>query len=329
MRKKIVFLLLVSIILLGIFSGLSVFFNDQSEKHGRPDGLFSGKDQKKVVFKVLSKDMYPLSDSLFTTISSDLCVLTRVMSGDGVFEYSSDLEMVSSDRFLSGDESGSLPEIAIVIDDFGYSSSMAEDLASLDIPQTWTIIPYLDGTDRAIEIASEKDIPYLIHMPMQAFIDEVGGPYIIGVDMESHVVREEIKKVTDTYPGAVGMNNHRGSKATSNKKIMNAVMEELSMTDLFFLDSRTSSSSVAYETALDRNIPAFYNNIFLDNSSDIREISSVFEKIVRMAERNGQVIAICHVRPVTVEFLADLCTKRVEGVEFVTVPELLKAREGK
>lgn len=218
----------------------------------------------------------------------------------------------------------SVPAMAIVIDDFGYSLSQALEIADIKIPLTWSIIPDIRFSSEIRDIALEKNIPFLVHVPMQAFIDEAGGPYLIGENMAYSDIRSEIRRLAALFPNAVGINNHRGSKATSDQEIMKAVMDEIAEVDLAFLDSRTSSSSVAYSIARDKGISSLYNSVFLDHEDNYEFILRQFNKAKSIAQSRGWVVAICHVRPETIKFLSTLCNIDDNGVEFFTVPGLLK-----
>lgn len=235
-----------------------------------------------------------------------------------------DVTVTTSSDAVITPEIRDLPVLAIVIDDFGYSMGLAEELADLEIPVTWSIIPETVYSMEIMDLAISMDIPFLIHVPMQAVIDEEGGPYLIGEGMDYSSIRSEISRLAELFPQAAGINNHRGSKATSDPDIMIPVLDEIASRGLVFLDSRTSADSVAYDIASEKNIPSLYNSVFLDHIESRDFMSDQLERARDIASRRGWVVVICHVRPETVKFLADLCIKEENGVEFFTVPELLK-----
>ena len=226
------------------------------------------------------------------------------------------------------DEGEPLPVIAIVIDDFGFSYSLAEKIAAIELPVTWAIIPYQRFTHETARLAASKNIPYLVHMPMEALADKSQGASLIGVGMSAPALSKVVRDVFALLPGAVGMNNHRGSKATSDKKTMEALMETLRPLEKVFVDSRTSSCSVAYDMALCYGIPAVYNSVFLDHEKDIEFMRKQFQRAITIAKRRGWVLAICHNRPDTIPFLQELCDSNINVVKFVTVPELLEEEKG-
>ncbi|MCL2683740.1 MAG: divergent polysaccharide deacetylase family protein [Synergistaceae bacterium] len=218
-----------------------------------------------------------------------------------------------------------------MIDDCGSNMSLARRVLSCDVPVTWAILPNLKYSKDTAELLREKGVPFLIHVPMQAEIDSPGragrgGPYLIGANMPGDEIRKVLLGILDSMGGALGVNNHRGSKATSDREVMDTLMEVLTERDLFFLDSRTSSRSVAYDSALEHGLNAAYNSRFLDNESDRDKIAAQMEVALKLAQRRGMIAVICHMRPATVTFLEDFAGElekgdHKSGVKFITLAE--------
>ena len=263
---------------------------------------------------------------------------------------SADLKEASPDKALSGDiKSGDVksetpvsgdvtkkpdkdgktdekhkPLLAVIVDDGGSDTALAKRLAALRLPLTWAVLPYQKNSTVFAELALDSQIPFLCHLPMQAVSDTESSQYIIGVRMPYGEVMKKTARALDSLPGAIGINNHRGSRATEDRTLMEPVMEELKKRALIFVDSRTSKESRAYGTALDASIPALKNNLFLDNRPDKAEIKKRLNEAVQLARKNGSAVVICHFRPVTVEFLEELSQNYKKlPVKIVTVPELL------
>lgn len=220
---------------------------------------------------------------------------------------------------------GPVPLLALIVDDGGGQMEYTKRVAALDIPLTWAIMPYLRHSKDTLELAKSKGIPCLLHLPMQAEIDKDSSQYIIGKGMDADEVRRKTAAALDSLPGVVGINNHRGSLATADSKLMEPVMAELKERGLIFADSRTSGKSVAYQTAVAAGVPSVQNRGFLDNTADKNAIAARFREIVKNAQRRGSLVVICHFRPSTVMFLEELNKKYKElPVKLVTIPEMLK-----
>ncbi len=215
------------------------------------------------------------------------------------------------------------PYVAIVVDDLGFSYARAKELSTINLSLTWAIIPFQNASRQTADLAKEKGIPFLVHIPMQAFGDKDGGAYLVGLSMGDEEIKRNVKRAVESLPGAIGANNHRGSAATSNMRVMRAAMEGLKETGLsVFLDSRTAASSVAAFEAKRAGLLAFENGAFIDHLDDVNFMWSQLRRAAGLAKRRGYIVAICHVRPATLVFLNQLASSPDAGVKFVTLEEL-------
>ena len=215
------------------------------------------------------------------------------------------------------------PILAIVVDDGGNSLDMAKKVASLDLPLTWAILPYTKYAVETAAIADKAGTPYLLHLPMQAEIDKDPKEYLVGEGMDRNMIRGITVKALDSLPSPIGINNHRGSLATSKWDVMVPIIDVLKERKLLFLDSRTSNKSVAYEAAKAAGITALRNRGFLDGTPDKDSIRARFDQVVKTTQQRGDMIVICHFRPATLLFLEKLNKNHTElPVRLVTLPEM-------
>ena len=217
------------------------------------------------------------------------------------------------------------PLLSLVLDDCGGNLKLAKRVASLDLALTWAILPNLSFTKATVNLLRAHSIPFLLHLPMQAYADgNERKEYLIGEGMSEEEVRKTIEEILPDFPSAFGVNNHRGSKATEDPVLMLNVMRVLKKNGLFFLDSSTSSKSIADKKALSEGVHALKNGFFLDNEANLDKIASQFSQAIRLAKRRGSLIAICHLRPVTVEYLEKYAQlpSASRDVELVTLPQM-------
>lgn len=80
----------------------------------------------------------------------------------------------------------------------------------------------------------------------------------------SEVIQENISEVLL----AVGVSNHMGSLFTGCQREINETLHVIKDNDLFFIDSRTSHNSKAFNTARRLDIPTDRRNVFLDTTLD-------------------------------------------------------------
>lgn len=212
--------------------------------------------------------------------------------------------------------------VAIIVDDGGFNPAYAEEVASLELPLTWAVIPSQKHSERFVTIAKGKNIPYLVHMPMQAISDKKPDKGAIGKGMSSEEIKKKINEAFELIPGAVGLNNHRGSLATSKKEIISPVIDIIAEKGLIFIDSNTYNKTVGYETAKEKGVRTYKNNGFLDTAADKNKIREKFDKVISSNKRENLVL-ICHFRPETIKFLKELneVYKNIP-ITFVTIPEL-------
>ena len=219
------------------------------------------------------------------------------------------------------------PKLALVIDDFGYAKGgIAREILELDIPLTISIIPTLRFSSDALEFAKQKDRCVMLHLPMES---EHGEPFDVEpvtLQMNDAEIAALVRRYVESLPGIDGVNNHQGSLATADMRVMKAVMGELSGRHLFFLDSLTSPKSVAYNAAIEAGLRAAQNQLFIDDATERRDdVADRLHELVEVARKRGSAIGIGHPHPWTLEALRDnLDFLRDAGVELVTVCELTR-----
>lgn len=220
--------------------------------------------------------------------------------------------------------------LAVVIDDFGYSLPIAREIASLPLNFcTWAILPDTPHGVECSDVAAQADIVQIVHLPMQAQGDPNGGrAYLIGVDTSPTKIAAEVQRLRRSFPYAVGVNNHRGSKATSDRRTMEIFARALAETGWKFLDSRTSSSSVAQSIVAAHGVPALRNSVFIDGKADFDYMVGQFNQTLKLARAKGTAIAICHARPGTLPFLRWLSRTDTGDVKLVTLNELWQQLPG-
>ena len=154
--------------------------------------------------------------------------------------------------------------MAVVLDDLGYDERALETLARWDVPLAVAVIPGAPHADRAVSLAREKRWDLLVHLPMEP----ESGPSeadSIGTRDDDAAIRARILAALARVPGAIGLNNHEGSKATADPRVMRAVLAVVKEKGLFFLDSRTTNASVAAREAASLGVPFLARDVFLDD----------------------------------------------------------------
>ena len=219
---------------------------------------------------------------------------------------------------------GAPGRLAIIIDDCGYNSAALNILAQIDAPLTFAVIPYLPSSNSAIAKANASGKQLMIHLPMQS----AGGSGAEKITILTTMTDAEIQKITrnaiNAIPGAVGINNHQGSKATADSRVMRAVMGVVAGDGLFFVDSMTNPASVACDIAREYGVATSENEIFLDNSDSVAYIKGRITMAIDMA-RNKTVIAIGHARPNTAKALSEMAAEiQQSGIQLIFASQAVK-----
>ena len=218
------------------------------------------------------------------------------------------------------------PKIAIIIDDLGYQKEIAERIISLDFPVTISILPFLPHSQIVAQMAKEKGLTVLLHLPMEPQNSNVNpGQGAIFSTMTEEEIRNKMLANFQELPYVDGINNHMGSKATENTAVMRIVLNEVRERGLFFIDSMTSPNSVGYTLSKQMGIKTAYRSVFLDNDQDIDYIRSQVNLLKDFAEKYGTAIAIGHPYCNTIDVLSEIdLLLRAEGIRIVKLEELLE-----
>lgn len=221
------------------------------------------------------------------------------------------------------------PMVAIVLDDLGYSKRNLGQIRDLGAPVTLAILPSAPYSKAVDEFARKNGFETLIHLPLEPKNQASGlEKDTIMTSMSDRQVKDIINNARRTVSSASGMNNHMGSKATADERIMDIVLSDVKKRGQFFLDSYTAGDSVCEHLALIKGVPYLRRSVFLDNKNDESYVSGQMEKVRELAVAKGRVVAIGHDRPVTVKVLKKyMPMMEKDGIRFVTLAELVKAKE--
>jgi len=186
-------------------------------------------------------------------------------------------------------------KIAVVIDDAGYSLPDLDAFLRFPGKLTVAVIPALaNSTEAARRVrAAGKDL--LIHVPMEPTNGEDPGPLFLGTGRVDEV-EALMRRFADSVPGAIGINNHMGSRATADKALMEELMRWMKREGGLFLDSRTTAETVAAEAARAHGVPYAARDVFLDVGTSQKEMLAAFRGGMATAGARGSVIMIGHVQ---------------------------------
>jgi polysaccharide deacetylase 2 family uncharacterized protein YibQ len=222
---------------------------------------------------------------------------------------------------------GGPPRAAIVIDDLGNELAPAERIAGWKVPVAGAVLPDLRWSAASAEALTRGGKEVLLHLPMEpeGYPRVRPGPGLVLRAQSDAEIERLVEDDLATVPGAIGVNNHMGSAATADARVMRAVAKVLSRRGLFFLDSRTTDATVAEKTAEQASVRAVSRRVFLDDVASEDAIRGQLEELARRARQEGDAVAIGHPYPVTLYVLEKELPKMDEkGVRVVRVSELAR-----
>ena len=218
--------------------------------------------------------------------------------------------------------------IAIVLDDWGFNRTHCKQIQEFPAPVTVAILPELPYSKDVLQCTRACGKEAIIHLPLEPYVDRDKYPrgYIISTEMSQPEALKILRRYLDELPGVSGVNNHMGSKATEDPKLMTTIMEELKKHGLFFLDSMTSGNSICGDVAARIRIPFTRRSVFLDNRNDRASIEYQFSRAAAIARTKGSALVIGHDRALTLQIVAEQIRKlRAQGFEIISVRDFIKA----
>ena len=220
--------------------------------------------------------------------------------------------------------SSSNAEIVLIIDDLGFDGQPLERVMALDPNINCSILP--NGT-RAGEFARTlhaRGFEILCHLPMEPVGKAAPGRGAILTSMGDEEISRLTRENVEAVPYALGVNNHMGSRATSDRRVMQSVLGALPE-GMYFIDSRTSGRSIAAEVARELNIRSATRHVFLDDEASERAVRRQIGELAAAAEKHGRAIGIGHPHAVTLRVLAEeLPQLRARGFKLIRASEVVQ-----
>ena len=220
-------------------------------------------------------------------------------------------------------EAAAKGSIAIILDDFGFEGQQIDRAMALDPNISFSILP---NGNRAADYARRlhaRGYEVMCHLPMEPMGAESPGANAILTSMGDDEIEQAVRRNVAAIPFAKGVNNHMGSRATSNRRVMETVIGALPQ-GMYFVDSRTAGGSVAESVAREKRVPTASRQVFLDDSNDPHQIRRQLTMLAQAAASRGTAIGIGHPRPATLEVLAaEIPRLRAEGYRFVRASQVV------
>lgn len=219
------------------------------------------------------------------------------------------------------------PQVAIIIDDLGNRGVLDRRAVALPGPVAMSVLPHTPHARQIAERANAAGKEVLVHLPMQRLDELTPGPEVLSLASTRTVLERLLDGALASVPHASGVNNHMGSLITRHPGHMGWLMSALARRGgLFFVDSRTTSRTVAAMMAREKGVPVLSRDVFLDDDRDPAAIAAAFDRLEATARRKGRAVAIGHPYPATLALLEERLPRLPEaGFELVKLSTLLQS----
>jgi len=215
--------------------------------------------------------------------------------------------------------------IAICVDDLGEDIAGTETAMRLPKEVALSFLPFAPTTPGFAARAEEEGHTVLAHVPMQPLGGSNPGAMALEVGMAPDEIARRLAWSLERVPGAVGVNNHEGSRFTSDQAALAPVMAILKARGLFFFDSRTSGGSKGEAAAKAAGVDSIGRDIFLDDDQSEGAVTAQLNALAATAKRQGIAVAIGHPHAATLRLLKAWLAED-HGVKLVTLPEAMRAK---
>ncbi len=217
--------------------------------------------------------------------------------------------------------------VAIVIDDLGKDYKAFKKLLALNIPLTYSVLPFHQHSSRIANEAHKNNREVILHLPLEPWnsSNHTINHGTLLTSMKKDQLLSQLERNIDAVSHITGVGNHMGSVFTENQDKMEIVLEKLKEKGLFFLDSRTSNKTVGYALAREMGIKTAQRDLFIDNSREPLLIDKQLQKLPSLVKKNGgHAIAIGHPHNATIDGIErNIPFLKEQGITIVPLSQLV------
>ena len=217
-------------------------------------------------------------------------------------------------------KAGYKPRLVIIIDDVAYKHQ-ADAIKAVNLKLTPSFFPATSAHPETPVLARRFSF-YMIHLPMQALGGFKGAEIgTLTVDDDYEKIAKKLQSIKRDFPNLKYINNHTGSRFTSDAAAMDRMMRAVRDENLIFVDSKTTSPTKVYGAAKKYSMPYIARDVFLDHDGSKAAVRKQLKYAVELAKKRSYAIAIGHPHKNTLEVLQE-SAKLLQEVEVVYLKDL-------
>jgi uncharacterized protein len=221
---------------------------------------------------------------------------------------------------------GRHPRVAIVFEHAGASLAELQPIYAMHRPFALGIFPHMRYSAQIARAAQSHGLVPMLHLPMESNNPADLGPVsgIVWVRMSDTEIRSVVEGDLDSVPGVVGVDNHGGSRATEDPRVMRAALAVVKARGLWFEENRNSPRSVATQVAHQLGLRALRVDSYLDQPPG--GIATKLRGLIVTARRDGWAVGVGHIATGTPQVVRRLLPEFDRaGVEIVPLTQFAAA----
>ena len=216
--------------------------------------------------------------------------------------------------------------VSLIIDDLGQNLPRDRQVLALPGPVTAAVMPDTPHAAQFAREAYKAGKIVILHMPM----DPATGPFAWHPDLPIDELEKRLNAAFKAVPYTSGINNHMGSRMTSQPQAMAWLMANLLHRHKFFVDSRTSAQTVAAAEAQKIGLASVSRDVFLDDVRTEQAITTQLHTAIKLAHTQGSAVMIGHPYPQTLAVLTrELPKLKAQGIDWIDIRQMIGVRSNK
>lgn len=224
---------------------------------------------------------------------------------------------------------GNMPRLAVIVSGLGLSADATERAIDLPKEVTLSFTPY--GPQLEVEVAAARQSGHevLLDLPMEpiSYPADDPGPHTLLTSLNPNENIARLDWLLGRFKGYVGVINQMGSRFTASPDSLRPILHALKGRGLMFVDSRSTSKSVAEGLARQMNLPNASNDRFIDHEPFRETIDQSLAAAEGEARARGVALVVARPFPITLERMAEWLPKlESRGIEIVPVTAIANTK---
>lgn len=198
------------------------------------------------------------------------------------------------------------PRVTVVVVGLGLGKELTERaITGLPGAISLSFSPYARDIETLMARARRAGHETLIDLPMEPldFPRDDPGPSTLLTSLSLVDNLNRLEWVLGRAPGYVGVTTWMGSQFSTVEDALMPILEGLKQRGLMFVDSRSTSRSIATELASSIQLPRAFNNTFVDSIPSIDAVDRSLAGLESIARQQRYAVGIAQPLPVTLDRL--------------------------